>query len=85
MKQTLETGLEQMDTIVTDLLEQVQEMREMLSSVQISLVQLALSNAKHQAQETRLTLVDGPKKPNSSQSITRRQEDLTKAKSYPLY
>lgn len=80
MKPTYETGLEQMDTIVNDLLEQVQEMREMLSSVQISLVQLALLNAKRQAQETRLTSVDGPKKPNSNQNITRRQEDLTRAK-----
>lgn len=81
MNQNPKIGLEQMDTIVNDLLEQVQKMRETLSSVQISLVQLALSNAKRQAQETRLTLVDGPKKPNSKQSITRKQEDLIKAKS----
>jgi hypothetical protein len=53
-------------------------MREMLSSEQTSLVQLALSNAKHQAQATLLTSAVGRKKPNSKQSITRKQEDLKK-------
>lgn len=77
MKQTPKTGLEDMDTTLNDLLEQVQKMRATLSSVQTSLVALALSNVKHQEQATKLTLVAGLKKRNSKQSITRKQEDST--------
>ena len=81
MNQNLKIGFEQMDTTVNDLLEQVQKMRETLSFVRTSLVRLELSNARLQGQVTKLTLVDGPKKPNSKQGITQKQEDLIKAKS----
>ena len=82
MKPTYETGFEHMDTILSALLEQVQEMRATLLSAQTSLVALALSNVKPQGQATPLTLVDGQEKHNLKQRITRRQEDLIRARSF---
>ncbi len=76
MKPTSETGFEQMDTILSDLLEQVQKMRATLLSAQTSLVALALSNVKHQGQVTPLTLVDGQKKHKLKPYTTQKHADL---------
>jgi len=46
MKPTSETGFEQMDTIVNDLLEQVQEMRATLLSAKTSLEALHVDPAE---------------------------------------
>jgi hypothetical protein len=73
LKPTSEIGFEQMDTIVNDLLEQVQEMRATLLSAKTSLEALASSNVKHQVQATPLTLVGGRKKHRLKQRIMRKQ------------
>ena len=74
MKQTSEIGFEQMDTILSDLLEQVQKMRATLLYAQASLVELALSNAKRQVQATPSTSVVGVEKPKSKPKITPHPE-----------
>ena len=74
MKQTSEIGFEQMDTILSDLQEQVQKMRATLLSAQASLIELALSNAKRQVQVTPLTSVVGVEKPKSKPKITQPPE-----------
>lgn len=77
MKSTSPNILEDMDTTLNALLEEVAKMREMLSSVQTSLVALAFSNVKRQVQETPLTLVDGARKHKSKQHIMQKHVTLT--------
>ena len=82
MKQTSEIGFEQMDTILSDLQEQVQKMRATLLSAQASLIELALSNAKRQVQVTPLTSVVGPEKPKSKPKITPHPGDWERPPSW---
>jgi hypothetical protein len=82
MKQTSEIGFEQMDTILSDLLEQVQKTRATLLYAQASLVELALSNAKRQVQATPSTSVDGVEKPKRKPSITQEREHWEKPPSW---
>ena len=85
MKPTSATGLEQMDTIVNDLLEQVHEMRATLLSAKTSLEALASSNARHQVQAMPLTLVVGQKKHRLKQRIMQKQGGLTVSRSSQQY
>ena len=74
MKPTYEIILDEFDLIVRDLLEQVLEMKEMLSSVQDSLDTSASSKPKRQANQVALTSLVGRKRLRSKQRIIQRQE-----------
>ena len=82
-KPTSKIILEDLDTTLSDLLDEVAKMKETLSSVRISLVQqLAYLNAKHQVQVTQSTYRDGRQNPSSKQRTTPRPGTLISLMSF---
>ena len=75
MKQTSKITLEILDTMLSDLLDEVLKMKAMLSLERISLEQTLESlNAKRQEQEMQFPSLGGVKKPKSRQPIMPKDE-----------
>ena len=81
MKLTPETGSEHTDMMLSDLLEQVLEMKETLLSVQTSLARLESWSVKPLVQETLLTSADGLKRRKLRRYTTPNREGLTEVQS----
>jgi hypothetical protein len=82
MKPNSKTILEDLDTTLNALQEEVAKMRETLLSVRTSLALSESLKPKPQAQVTRLTSVDGLKKHKSKQQIMPKRGTLNSLLSY---
>ena len=85
MKPTSKTISEELDTVLNDLLEQVNSMREMLLSAKTSLEKSESLNAKHQVQVTPSTYLVGRKRLEEKRKIIRKQGGSTVSKSSLQY